>query len=82
MTKNDGGPAFPGEATGVSAVTGHARYYPVSGMSMRDYFAGQALAGLMSCKFPGKGDPSWQELVAWDAYSIADTMLRERLKPE
>lgn len=67
----DGGPAFPAHPNGVAGD---------DGMSLRDYFAAHALAGLMSCKFPGKGESGWQELVAWDAYSIADAMLTERAK--
>lgn len=36
--KNDGGPAFPQIG----------RMFPVSGMSLRDWFAGQALSGLLA----------------------------------
>lgn len=57
---DDGGPAFPGPTCFTT------------GMTLRDYFAGQALAGIMSRfdYFPN---------VASDAaYSIADAMLKQR----
>ena len=37
MSKQDGGPAFP--------LAADADWFQVGGMTLRDYFAGQALAG-------------------------------------
>ncbi len=76
--KNDGGSAFPkivdepGEDLRQEG-----------GMSLRDYFAGMALQGLLSNglsakirnKYVDKGD---DELYAWSAYDLADAMLKER----
>jgi hypothetical protein len=62
--KDDGGPAFPYPSTEFHA--GHA------GMTLRDWFAGQALAGLAPC-FEEYGD------VAGHAYRLADAMLEARL---
>jgi hypothetical protein len=51
------------------------------GMTLRDWFAGQALVGLMShnahdhCPLFGDGEP-----FARDAYLVADAMLAERAK--
>ena len=48
------------------------------GMSLRDYFAGQALAGLLpnyATLLRGEGG------LASDAYALADAMLAERAKP-
>ena len=66
MTINDGGPAFPRHA-----YDGH------DGMTLRDWFAGQALAGLLA-KY-GTGGAA---LLAKDCYEHADAMLRAReVKP-
>lgn len=68
--KDEGGAAFPvNEGTALSAETG---------MSLRDYFAGQALHGLLA-------DPN--NMQQWDgfakqAYDCADAMLAAReVKP-
>ena len=49
---------------------------PSLGMTLRDYFAGQALAGL--CANPG-GDCD-AETMANVSYSLADAMLKARVK--
>ena len=43
------------------------------GMTLRDYFAGQALAGIMACR-----ECSGELNVAHYSYAIADAMLAER----
>lgn len=73
----DGGPAFPNPALA------DPDYRPVSGdagMSLRDYFAGQALAGIMSnCDNTGlNGWSDIQDLAAKYAYAVADAMLAAR----
>ncbi|MEC5289433.1 MULTISPECIES: hypothetical protein [unclassified Aurantimonas] len=74
-TPNDGGPAFP-EAVAISP-TGYL-YQGKDGMTLRDWFAGQALAA----QGPGAeyGDKITPEAYAKAAYAIADAMLAERLK--
>lgn len=70
--KNDGGPAFPRAAFGAPE-TGMLNHEQ-DGMSLRDYFAGQALAGLLA-------NPDVNGEVhhfATDAYRCADAMLAER----
>lgn len=52
------------------------------GLSMRDYFAGQAITGILAnvATQPAKGD-QWFELrvsLALTAYDIADAMLKAR----
>lgn len=75
MSKKDGGPAFPSEGEGF----GDARYH-TPGMSLRDYFAGQALAGVITL-FPPDEIGSWRDRQnARIAYGIADAMLAERDK--
>lgn len=80
---NDGGPAFPIPSVG----TGDPRDGMTSGsegMSLRDYFAGQALAGVMQDWINyrksdgGYIDDETHELIAEDAYGIADAMLKAR----
>ncbi len=57
----DGGPAFPARAV----------WHTYKGMSLRDYYAGQALAGL---KLGGMS----YEMASETAYRVADAMLRAR----
>lgn len=72
---NDGGPAFPGERIIFDAPnrpTKEIGRIPVHGMSLRDWFAGQALAGLIAqCNMPN-------EVYSRMAYTLADTMLQQR----
>lgn len=69
--KNDGGPAFPNWEIGPDGPEGADGTLPVPGMSLRDWFAGQAMVGLMS-------DPNMQTFFASKAYEIADAMLKAR----
>jgi hypothetical protein len=68
MNANDGGPAFPVQAL---ASPGSEVAW---GMSLRDWFAGQALVGMLACP-DVSGD---RESIAKSAYTYADTMLRAR----
>lgn len=40
--KNDGGPAFPGSKKVKTGMTAYEEIIPISGMSLRDYFAASA----------------------------------------
>ena len=75
--KKDGGPAFPIESWPtkfdkkgyVEAVKSFA------GMSLRDYFAGEMLSGILA------NSEDWDEqVVAHNCYKMADAMLDEREK--
>ncbi len=72
-TKDDGGAAFPCDSR-------EARTF--AGMSLRDYFAGQALAGELASQtesvgtWPGSQAPALAERM----YLFADAMLAERGK--
>lgn len=71
-TINDGGLAFPFKCQGPT--TGPEIYY---GMSLRDWFAGMALQGLLAADQPCE----WNlEKVAGYAYKMADAMLKGRDK--
>ena len=89
--KNDGGPAFPRP----NSTDEHSQpcnvSYAEDGMSLRDWFAGKALQGILavpdvdSQSIPGKeGDvleiSDWVEYLPQVAYDYADAMLvaRER----
>jgi len=68
---NDGGPALPtADAYHPSGQIAYGR----KGMTLRDWFAGQALAGLVPYVVKG----ATFENVAEDAYKAADAMLRAR----
>lgn len=68
---NDGGPAFP-------LINEHTHPTTINnGMTLRDYFAGQALAGiLVSRKFT---EASTKDIVE-NAFWYADAMLDERME--
>lgn len=77
----DGGPAFPrpiGEAP--NAIGGGRFNREQSGMSLRDWFAGQALAGICGDGIPGSHHQP--ATTAHEAYAYADAMLAERSKAE
>lgn len=65
MSKEDGGPAFPTPA----------RY----GMTLRDWFAGQALAGIIAAAaHPDNTDLPRRDDTSVIAYAYADAMLKAR----
>jgi hypothetical protein len=69
-TRKDGGPAFP-------AYQGKWELDDPRGMSLRDWFAGQALAGYCAVE---KGWDQPPEEVARAAFATADAMIAERSK--
>lgn len=80
-TPDDGGPAFPMPPVG----TGDLRDGMTSGssgMSLRDYFAAKAMAGLIAASGNGDGGVDYdEESVAESAYAMADAMLAVRSAP-
>jgi hypothetical protein len=48
------------------------------GMSLRDWFAGQALAGMLSHQSAASIDGPASDIVAGAAFQFADAMLAER----
>ena len=67
MKKHNNEAAFPNEGLDDNEY---------NGMTLRDYFAGQALPGILRL---ARG-PDSNELMAEAAYTIADAMLKERGK--
>lgn len=82
--KNNGGPAFPMQSIGPEFAPGY------EGMTLRDYFAGQALPAVISATSAGTHQPGLsnpdiagrpiEDRIAYDAYRLADAMLKERSK--
>ena len=70
MAENDGGPAFPRQ--------NDDQQYGELGMSLRDWLAGQALAGNLAN--PDGTWPKYPVDMAKDCYKAADAVLAEREK--
>jgi len=74
---NDGGPAYPSD-TPIEFYESGVTKRRAPGMSLRDWFAGQALPTLIGL-WAAKDDNRWndQSPAEW-AYKFADAMLRYR----
>lgn len=81
---NDGGPAFPRSASSDEGAELHNIAFAQAGMSLRDWFAGQALQGMLArlTSFnPAPGYPEhWHAAISQEAYEIADAMIAKRNK--
>lgn len=79
MTKDTGGSAFPKpykmETSGPN--NGEFHYRGDDGMTLRDYFAGQALQGLLASPNTRNANNFFNE-IADDCYATADAMLAAR----
>lgn len=93
--KDDGGPAFPRPAYEIESATRDTVIWGSgqSGMSLRDWFAGKALAGIMAAEADADGGGAFRitdhkeikfstfvERFASAAYMLADAMLEARKK--
>lgn len=77
-TTTDGGPAFP-----VQALASPGSEIAWGMLSLRDWFAGQALAGMLAAVGPLKADPRVSQadvetMIATASFRTADAMLRAR----
>jgi len=75
MNNKNGESAFPVFEGDMNVNNGTFIGYTCGGMTLRDYFAGQALAGM--CYKADWYDGEENVLARW-AYDIADAMLAER----
>lgn len=81
MEVNDGGPAFPEVFTNFdpNASVPYPDVHSYGGMSLRDYFAGQALQGMLAYYNRETGDfhtnSSFEKNASY-AYEQADAMLK------
>lgn len=85
--RSDGGPAFPQFAVDACQRDGHGDLIEPfttseGGMCLRDWFAGQALTGLLAANATYGGRTDNREKLAGDAYQHADAMLKARARPE
>lgn len=89
--KPDGGPAFPRPASEFtkngSLADGNDAVPSQGGMTLRDWFAGQFLAGLDLVMIEHRDDPDFEKPTQYTieekarlAYQAADAMLAERAK--
>lgn len=80
---NDGGPAFPHEGFKADYEIGKGPVqipHIFSGMSLRDWFAGQALSGLCANEKVLAADGGFTETNFKVCYQMADAMLAARNK--
>lgn len=77
--RKDGGPAFPCE----DHYNPRGEFHQ-TGMSLRDWFAGQAMQGLWVAFNRDWSNPNDYQInaIAANAYNVADAMLAAREKPE
>ena len=74
MSKKSGGPAFPTDHGWYDGedVWRHNLY---GGMTLRDWFAGQALSGLLACSSLVRSEVGTS--ITKNAYAYADGMIKE-----
>lgn len=75
---NDGGPAFPSNNDSPN----EARNFMYEGMTLRDYFAGQVLAGVWASaptmRSLARHEHKFDKTATEFAYELADAMLKAR----
>lgn len=88
-TVKDGAPVFPGFFSGHEGNAANTKFKPVGGLTLRDWFAGQALANSAICTgvardyqlvawFGDRGGIRREEVVAAQAHEFADAMIAAR----
>jgi len=81
MSKTDGGPAFPKlKRIDPMHPDNVPKYETAGGMTLRDWFAGQALTGLFACETDYRAETleEAQQEAADICYAMADAMLAKR----
>ena len=74
MTKYDGGPVYP------TLDSNYEISYSSTGMTLRDYFAAQAMQGEIAAQSIDSGYYDNFAILASSAYMIADAMIEARNK--
>lgn len=88
MTRRDAGVSKPENPSAFPEVPGDFNAYEGrAGMTLRDWFAGQALPAVIAATSAGQHQPRMEEgdehirfAIVRDAYDMADAMLAERSK--
>ena len=81
MTLQNGGPAFPRPTSEQDPQNDTLQYDAQTGMTLRDWFAGQALSGLANhADFDHYEQESHSANLATLAYAIADAMLKAQYR--
>jgi len=75
MSNETGGNAYPQNTVYIAANGAVAQSGPQGGMTLRDYFAAQMLASVMSATSRSIPDP---KMIATACYKVADAMLEAR----
>ena len=81
--QHDSGRAFPSKERAFPSkefVGGNTDTVDWPGMTLRDYFAGQAIKGAVLIGLAPNQEPEWFAEQARVAYLLADVMLAERQK--
>ena len=81
MSTNTGGPAFPADGL-VDEATGEHLFGASQGMTLLDWYAGQALVSVSLSYQAAKQTHASLEDVAGDAYMLAEAMLAEKARRE
>ncbi len=76
-TKPDGGPAFPCQWTDYDSDKHAIDEGEATGLTVRDYFAGQSVIAIASCEERSDGERDYS-IWAESAYKLADAMLKAR----
>ena len=84
----NGGPAFPVDTRGSGEAEDSGTYghqtgnttWQFSGMTLRDYFAAKAMAGMFASQYDVnmRGHEGWRDEFGREAYRYADAMLAAR----
>lgn len=78
MSKNDGGPAYPVTPTDRSGQIASTEW----GMSLRDWYAGMALQGLLAAQIYGFNDRPVKGPFVDMASELADAMIERKRQDE